>query len=127
MKVIHKYGLKPINKMASKKRKKIVAHVDKGYVVSDKLLYEDNETVPDQSLKIRDVIDRFTRGLPVNVETKRGVFPDQVSHDSPDIEALGRMDRMDKFDFARSAQVKRKKEVPKPEKVDPPKPAEPAA
>lgn len=121
MKLVRKYGIKPVNKIASRKRLKIVLGKDGKYEESKKLLYEDNATIPDQSLKIRDIVDRFTRGLPVNTQTKRGVFPDEVSHDSPDIDSLGRMDRMDKMDFVRSARINRKKVV------DPPDPKEPQA
>lgn len=105
----------------SNQRRVIAPSKDGGYEFTDELLYPCEAVVPDKGLKVRDIIDRFTRGLPTGAEVKRGVFApdDKQGHDSPDWEEIGRLDRMEKADIARSAKVNRKapkvepKEVPK--------------
>jgi len=55
------------------------------------------QTVPDQSMTIPQILDRFTRNLPVGGKTNKPVYVDQTSFD---LEALGRMDFHEKAEFA---------------------------
>lgn len=52
-----------------------------------------SRTVPDQSLTIREIVDRFTRGIPASGKVYDGVYIDQ---DGVDLERLARMGSVDK-------------------------------
>lgn len=89
----------------------------------------DSPVVPDQSLKVRDIIDRFLKGLPLpNLHRSNPVWTDQetLSHDTPDLNRMANLDPMDKLDLARSAKVRKKKAPeeppgpPEPPKKEPP-------
>lgn len=74
--------------------------------------YPSNKAVPNKSLTPKDIVDRFTRGLPIQSEsTAKAVYPETASHDSPDLSKLAQLSRQDKTDLARSGRVNMK---PKP-------------
>lgn len=52
-----------------------------------------SKTVPDQSMSIREIVDRFVRGIPPDVVQRESVFVDQVDFD---LEKLSRLDVTDK-------------------------------
>lgn len=80
-------------------------------------LFPSQKVVPNQALKPKDIIDRFTRGLPIETPsgTAKAVYPDQktLSHNSPDMNALARLTKMEKADIARSAKIRYKPDQPK--------------
>lgn len=83
--------------------------------------FPSEKVVPNKALKPRDVIDRFTRGVPLQdvVGAKPVWLAEDATHESPDLEKLRDMDRMEKKDFVRSARVKFKPPKPSPApKVD---------
>lgn len=55
---------------------------------SDKLVRK-QRTIPDQSLSLRTIIDRYTRGVSVDVKQRDPVYVDQ---DEFDLEQVSRMD-----------------------------------
>lgn len=66
------------------------------------------QTIPDQSLSIREIVRRYVRGIPVDVVQKQEVYIDQSD---ADLEKLSRMDFGEKAEYAemlrqQSAQVK---------------------
>lgn len=87
--------------------------------------YPSVKVVPDKSLKVKDIIDRYTRGLPIDPGTgSRPIFPgEDMTHESPDMSKLSMMDRMERKDLARTAKFKvpKKQEPPAPPKEEPPK------
>lgn len=46
-------------------------------------------TQPDQSLSIDEIMKRFVRGIPVDIQQREGVYVDQSEHD---LEKMSRMD-----------------------------------
>lgn len=90
-----------------------------------KELYPSEKVVPNKALKVKDIIDRFTRGLPVEeTHGSKPVWPkDDMSHESPDYGKVASMDKMDSIDMSRSMRVTRRKAVSVPPKKDenPPK------
>lgn len=54
-------------------------------------------SIPDQSLSIKEILTRYTRGVPVDVRTRRPVYVDQ---DEFDLEKLSRMEFSDKMSIA---------------------------
>lgn len=50
-------------------------------------------TVPNQALSIKDIVSRFTRGLPVDIQIKNPVYLDQDEHD---FNKLSNMDSVEK-------------------------------
>lgn len=54
-------------------------------------------TVPDQSLSIKEIVERYVRGLPVDVVQRQGVYAD---NEDVDLEKLSRMDFADKAAYA---------------------------
>lgn len=76
------------------------------------------KVVPDKGLKVRDIMDRYTRGLPVETGKQAQVWPgEDMTHDSPDLNKLAQMDAMEKKDMARSVKFK----IPKQPEAEPPK------
>lgn len=55
-----------------------------------------SRTQPNQGLTIRDILERFTKRLPVDVKMYDPVYLDQTEHD---LEKLNRMDFDDKIRF----------------------------
>lgn len=53
--------------------------------------------VPDQSLSIQEIVKRFVRGVPVDIQQREGVYLDQ---DEVDMEKLTRADFGEKHDMA---------------------------
>jgi len=49
-------------------------------------------TVPSQALTVKQIVDKFLKGIPVDVSKKPVTYLDQ---DEEDFEALGRMDKAD--------------------------------
>lgn len=64
-------------------------------VVVSKALRQ-GKTVPDQAMSIKEIVARFTRGIPVDVRARQGVFIDS----SEDLEKLSRMDFGEKAAYA---------------------------
>lgn len=56
-----------------------------------------SKTVPDQSMSIKEIIRRFTRGIPADVIQRPQVFVDQSEFD---LERLSRLDATDKAYYA---------------------------
>lgn len=54
-------------------------------------------TVPDQSLTVKEMYERFVRSVPIGVKSREGVFVDQDEHD---LEAVSRLDLDQRQDFA---------------------------
>lgn len=119
-----KHRKKSARPMPSQKRKKIVRDREKGFKFSKDELYPCNVTIPDQAISMRDVLERFSRGLPVNSIADQGYsYVDGAdSHDAPDFDAMRRLDPMDRKDLARSARVNRKKKDEADKPVDKPAP-----
>lgn len=67
-------------------------------------------TIPDQSLTIQQIMDRFVQGIPVNVSKNDGVYLDQ---DDYDLEKMSRMNFADKSAMSDElrAQAKAQKET----------------
>lgn len=93
-----------------------------------KIVFPHKKAVPNKALTPKDIVDRFMKGLPQPEAegATKPVYPDQetLSHDSPDLSKMSRMDVQDRKDFARGARVKMKPQEadPKPDpKKDPPK------
>lgn len=57
-------------------------------------------TVPDESLSVRNIIDRFTRGQGSGVAVREGYYDPSPDLDSPDIDKLDHMDLIDRDEFA---------------------------
>lgn len=94
--------------------------------------YEENNkpslTIPDQTLTIRQIIDRYTRGLPISTSMQNPIFQeDEVFNDVPDV---NRLDLHDRMEFANNARqeledIKNKLNAKKyPKKTVPPAGAE---
>lgn len=56
-----------------------------------------SKTIPDQSLSIKEIVDRYVRGIPVDITEKKPVYVDQNDHD---LEKLSRMDFGEKAEYA---------------------------
>lgn len=52
-----------------------------------------SRTVPNQSLSIKEIVARYVRGLPADVQIKQGVYMEQHAHD---FNKLSMMDSADK-------------------------------
>lgn len=73
------------------------------------------KVIPNQALSVRDIMDKFVRGIPVDTAGQKPVWPtDDMTHDSPDLNQLRYLDRMEGKDMARTARFK----IPK--KAEPP-------
>lgn len=57
-------------------------------------------TVPDESLSVRQLIERFTRGQSSGVGVREGYFDEGSDFDSPDMQKLDHMDLIDRDEFA---------------------------
>lgn len=58
-----------------------------------------SQTVPDQSMSIREIVRRYVRGIPVDVVRREGVYIDQQNDD---LEKLSRMDFGEKAEYAQA-------------------------
>lgn len=56
-----------------------------------------SQTIPDQSMSIQEIVKRYVRGVPVDVQQRTPVYLDQSDHD---MEMLGRMDFGQKAEYA---------------------------
>lgn len=54
-------------------------------------------TIPDQSLSIQEIVKRYVRGIPVDVQQRPQVYVDQQDDD---LEKLSRMDFGEKAEYA---------------------------
>lgn len=53
-----------------------------------------SQTVPNQSMTIKDIVERFLRGLPVDVNIKQGVYhPENNDHDYNKMSNLDTVDK----------------------------------
>lgn len=60
-----------------------------------------SQTVPDETLTMREIITRFSRTGQVDSRLdRRGVYTDNPSYDSPDMEELGKMDIYERQEVA---------------------------
>ena len=87
-----------------------------------------SETVPDQSLTMRQILDRYARGLPLDVKTPIWEEDDELNP-LPDVRTL---DLTEKHDMLKSAQdelnaiktkmaeKRKKKAIIEPKIIDPP-------
>lgn len=60
-------------------------------------------TIPDQAISLREIITRFTRGVPVDVRQREAVYIDQSEFD---LEALGRAEFSEKMSIAEELRAK---------------------
>jgi hypothetical protein len=83
---------------------KVLSPFIKASVLKEKVSKGRSATVPDQALKVRDIMNRFIKGQSIEhaLKTQQPVWPETVSHDSPDLNQIRNMDKMDKADLARS-------------------------
>jgi len=59
-------------------------------------------TVPDEAMSIRDILDRFSRGMDPSV-SREGVYsPDSVDDDFPDLEKLRDSDLVDREEYSQT-------------------------
>lgn len=67
------------------------------------------KTIPDQSMTIRQIVERYVKGVPVDIVQRDPVFMDQNEHD---FEKLSRMDFAEKSELANAiaAEAQQKKE-----------------
>lgn len=56
-----------------------------------------SQSIPDQSMSIKEIVKRFVRGIPVDVVQRQGVYADQNEFD---LEKVSRMDFDEKFALA---------------------------
>ena len=52
-----------------------------------------SQALPDQSMSIQEIVERFVKGIPADIEQKQGVYDDQTEFD---LEKLGALDNADK-------------------------------
>lgn len=86
---------------------------DDGKYYEGELLFKPEKVMPKQALSVKDVIQRFTKGLPIQdpPRSSKPVWPaESMTHDSPDYNSILMMDRQDKADMARSAKINKKAE-----------------
>lgn len=79
-----------------------------------------SKTVPDQTLSIAEIMKRFSRQIPIDLNVRKPVYVDQSEHD---LERLARMDFADKHQFvqdsiAETEQVMEEARVRKKERDD---------
>lgn len=65
--------------------------------VGRKMVEGEVRTLPKQSLGIKEILDRFVKGIPVDVVRREAVY---VDHDNIDLEKVSRMDFGEKVEFA---------------------------
>lgn len=65
-------------------------------------------TVPDQSMTIQEIMARFVRGIPVDIQQRESVYVDQSEYD---LEKMSRMDFGDKA--AMAAEMREQSEAKK--------------
>lgn len=59
-----------------------------------------SETVPDESMSMREIMARYTRGMRIDATLQReGSFDSGADFDSPDLEKLRDMDLVEKDEF----------------------------
>lgn len=61
------------------------------------------KTVPDQSMSIREIVKRFVRGVPVDIQQRQGVYVDQSEID---LEKVSRADFGEKAEMAQMFEAK---------------------
>lgn len=64
--------------------------------------------VPDESLTVRQIIERFTRGQGSGVAVRDGQYDDTANFDTPDMEKLEHMDLIERDEFAGVVDQRRK-------------------
>lgn len=57
-----------------------------------------SNVLPDQAFTIKQIMERFVVGAPVNVARRRGVYMD---HNNTDYEKLSRLDAVDKLEMSK--------------------------
>jgi len=85
-------------------------------------------TVPDEALTVRQIFERYVRGQPLDIHTRRTVDVPNMNFDSIDPSELARMELADKHEFLQELTYNnnegRKRFTKKPEPVTPPEPPE---
>lgn len=66
-----------------------------------------SKTQPDESLTIRQILDRYTKGLPTGASSREAQYDSGASFDSPDLEKVATMDLVDREDLKASVLQKR--------------------
>lgn len=89
-----------------------------------KPMFEPIKVVPNKALKVQEVIERFTRGLPVDTSSGPKPVWTKGSHDGPDYNKLSMMDPLEKADAARGMRFPKTK-APKEKGQQEPKVEEP--
>lgn len=84
--------------------------------------YEDVKVVPNKALTVKDIMQKYMRGLPVDDSLKGSPTwaGENMTHDSPDMSKIQQMDRMEKSDLAKSAKWKIPKKQQSPSVKDNP-------
>lgn len=59
--------------------------------------------IPDQSMRIRTILEKYTRGIPVDVKQYQGVYFDQTEFD---LEKLNRLEFSEKMSVAEQLKAK---------------------
>lgn len=72
-----------------------------------------SETVPNDAMSIKEIMVRYARGMPItDQEKKEGKYAEGGNFDSPDLEALSRMDLAERSDYLEllKVEIEEKKE-----------------
>lgn len=77
-------------------------------LVSQGISYKDVKklTVPDDSLSLKDILERFVRGEPVSVGMEVNYDPEAENDDAEDIEKLRHMDLVDREEYINKLKAK---------------------
>lgn len=73
-----------------------------------------SETVPNEALSIKEILRRFTKGMPLDVLEKEGAYDEHASFDSIDLEKLKHADlyeQMEVLDKMKLVAQEKRKEL----------------
>lgn len=63
-------------------------------------------TVPDESLTIKEILERFRRGQPLSIHTRETLYDPDATFDSQDLEEVGRMDITDRSELSQELRIR---------------------
>lgn len=63
-------------------------------------------TVPDESLTVKEILERFRRGQPLSIHTRDTLYDPDSNFDSQDLEEVSRMDITDRSELAQELRLK---------------------
>lgn len=63
-------------------------------------------TVPDESLTIKEILERFRRGQPLSIHTRDVLYDPESNFDSQDLEEVSRMDITDRSQLAQELRIR---------------------